>query len=209
MRQLDPGVELFAGRVLGQFRGEGASGAREGGVVAEGGVEELLDQSAAFGLGQPGQSVHACGLLGGGSAPGDRGQHGPSQAQGADLYVECGGVSRGDLGEREFAVHDLADGGQAEAEFAQRPHQLQACDGLGAVPAVARRGAADRRDQAPVGVEPDGLDREAGVPGQVADRVQRVAFHAAILGSPPVGGSSPGRDGHSVDSSASYPPSTS
>jgi hypothetical protein len=50
-------------------------------------------------------------------------------------------VRRGDLEKRELAVHDLADRGKVQSQFAQSPHEVQACDGVDAVEAVAGRAA--------------------------------------------------------------------
>ena len=93
---------------------------------------------------------------------------GAPQSQHSDLHLQGFGVGRGDLGERDLVVDDLPDRGEVHAQVAQCSHEVQARDGFDVVEAVARRAAVGRRHDPAVGVESDGLDRQAGSPGQVA-----------------------------------------
>ncbi len=192
--QLHPCLDLLGLGIVGQLWGQRAHDPHEfvvGVQAAEGGVEELADQTSTFFLGELGELVHEIHLLRGAPAPGHRRQHRAPQAQRSDLHRECLSVRRGDLGKRDLPVHDLPDREKVQSQVAQRPYEVQACDGVDAVEAVAGRASAGRRHDSKVRVEPDGLDRQPGPPGQITDRVERAAVHAPTLAPPLRGDSSP------------------
>ncbi len=206
--ELDPGVDLLGFGVVGEFGYGRAEQVDELGVgvqAAEGVVDEVGDQAAAFVVGELCELVHEVHFLGSGVAFGHRAQHRAAQAEDADLHVQGVGVRGRDLGHRDLPVQHLPDGGKVEAEVAQGAHQVEARERVEVVEPVAGRAAVGRRHDPGVRPEPDGLDRQPGAPGQVADREEhvparvpvhgpaRVPVHAPTLASPPAGDSRPPR----------------
>ncbi|KDN82728.1 hypothetical protein KCH_56430 [Kitasatospora cheerisanensis KCTC 2395] len=191
--EFGPGGHLRRGGLLGQL-GHGAAEQfdefRVGVGRAEGVVDELLDQAAAFLVGLSCESVHECDPLSSGSLFGGRAEHGAAQPERPDLDVQRVRVGAGHFGDGGLPVQHPADGGQVETQFAQGADQLEPCHGVRAVLPVSGGGAVGGRHQPGVRVVPDGLHRQSGPSRQGADRQQFFAVHAPTVGSPPGGDSS-------------------
>lgn len=173
--QFHPGLDLLGLGVVGQQRGQGAGDRREGGVVVqavEDGAEEVVDQVPALGFRETGELVHEVLLIHfirGRAAPDDRRQHGAALPQDADLHIQCLGVRLRDVRQRDLPVQHPAYRGQVDSQLAQGAYEVDARDGIGAVPAVSGRGAVGRWYESGVRVEPDGLDGQTRPSCQLTD----------------------------------------
>ncbi len=86
--EFHPGLDLIGRGIVGEVGHGGTHQRHELGVgveTFEGAVEEVAYQSASFGLGERGESVHEVHFRGGGAAPGDCAEHRPAQAEGTYL----------------------------------------------------------------------------------------------------------------------------
>jgi hypothetical protein len=106
-----------------------------------------------------------------------RRQHRTPQTQRPDLHTERRRVRCGDLGQRGLPRQYAPDRGQINIQLAQRSNQLQASQGIHVVQAVTSRAVTGRRNDPPIGIEPNGLHRQSGPRSQSADREEVLVVH--------------------------------
>jgi hypothetical protein len=138
-------------------------------VVAEDGVEVVVDDAAPLVGGEGGQVGHALELLWVGGS-GDDAEHAALEAQGADLGVEGARVGRGDVGQRRLLGQHALDVVQAHAELPECAHEPRPCDGLRPEEPVARLGAPGLGQHAFIRVEAEPAHGEPGARRELADR---------------------------------------
>jgi hypothetical protein len=120
-------------------------------------VQELLGDPVPLGGRRAGDVVHSFHLREVGFADRERAQHRAVQPEDPDLLLQRVRVRRGDVGEGGLPVQYPADRREAEPQFAQGADQRQPGRRRLVVPAVSGAGAPGDRQQAEVGVVPDGL----------------------------------------------------